>query len=204
VIDVAGAHEYPVWTAAASCLHGAATAAGGAVDEGIARFESAIERYRALKTPPVFWPSLLQLHASVLGLAGRPDDGITRVDEALAVVAGLPDPPTATSELLLLRGQLVLDGSGDADAAEAWFRRAVDSADELDAAMLQLRAAAGLAGLLAARGDREQAAEMLAAAYGRLSEGFTTPDLVEARRLLDDLGVPPDRARPAGREPASP
>ena len=128
VIDIADAHEFPVWTAAGSCLHGAAIAATGSVDDGLARFEAAMDQYRALKTPPVFWPSLLQLHAAVLGLAGRPDDGLARIDEALQVVAGLPEPQMLSSELLLLKGTLLLAHSNDAAEAEVWFVRAVQNA----------------------------------------------------------------------------
>ena len=65
VIDISEAHELPVWRAVGSCLRGAAVAATGSPDEGLALFEAAVDRYRALKTPPVFWPSLLQLHADV-------------------------------------------------------------------------------------------------------------------------------------------
>ncbi len=35
VIDVAAAHEFPVWTAAASCLQGAAIAMAGSADDGL-------------------------------------------------------------------------------------------------------------------------------------------------------------------------
>jgi predicted ATPase/class 3 adenylate cyclase len=189
VINVADAYDFPVWTAAASCLQGAAIAATGSAHDGLARFEAAMAQYRALKTPPVFWPSLLHLHASVLGLAGRPGEGIARIDEALQVVAGLPDPPTATSELLLLRGMLVLADSDDAAEAETWLVRAVQSADELDAPMLQLRASSALARLWCTQGKREEAGTLLGAAYGRLTEGFTTADLADARLLLDDLAI---------------
>jgi tetratricopeptide (TPR) repeat protein len=189
VISIADAHDFPVWTAAASCLHGAAIAATGSADDGLARFEAGMAQYRALKTPPVFWPSLLHLHASVLGLAGRPGDGITRIDEALHVVAGLPDPPTATSELLLLKGMLVLAHSNDAAEAETWLLRAVESADELDAPMLQLRASSGLARLWCTQGKTEPAGALLSAAYARLTEGFATADLVDASQLLDELEI---------------
>ncbi len=145
-------------------------------------------QYRSLKTPPVFWPSLLHLHATVLGLAGRPGDGLARIDEALEVVAGLPEPPTVTSDLLLLKGMLVLADSNDAAAAEMWFVRAVEHADRLEAPMLQLRAISALARLWYAQGKTEPAAAALGAAYGRLTEGFATADLADARQLLDDLG----------------
>ena len=189
VIDIGAAHEFPVWAAAGSCLHGAAIAAAGSVDDGLARFESALDQYRALKTPPVFWPPLLNLHAAVLGLAGRPAEGVARIDEALQVVAGLPEPQMLSSELLLLKGTLLLAYSNDTAEAEAWFERAVQCADQLEAPMLQLRASSALARLWCAQGKTEPARTLLTAAYERLTEGFTTADLADARRLLDDLAV---------------
>jgi predicted ATPase/class 3 adenylate cyclase len=190
VIDIAAAHEFPVWTAAASCLHGAALAATGAVDAGMARFEAAMTQYRALKTPPVFWPALLQLYGAVLGLAGRFDDGVARVDEALDVVAALPEPQSALfSELLLLKGNLLLAYSNDATEAETWFVRAVQNADGLEAPTLQLRATTALARLWATHGKVEPATDLLTVAYERLTEGFTTPDLTDARQLLDELAA---------------
>ncbi len=186
VIDIGEAHEFPVWAAAGSCLQGAAIAATGAVDDGLARFEAAMDQYRALKTPPVFWPSLLNLHAAVLGLAGRPADGLARIDEALRVVAELPEPQMMSSELLLLKGTLLLASSNDATEAEVWFERAVRRADQLEAPMFQLRASTALARLWCA-GNTEPARTLLTTAYERLTEGFTTADLIDARQLLDDL-----------------
>jgi predicted ATPase/class 3 adenylate cyclase len=189
VIDVATAYDLPVWTAAGSCLHGVATAAAGSVDLGLARLEAAMHQYRVLQSPPVFWPLLLQLHAAVLGLAGRPGDGVARVDEALQIVAGLPEPQTLSSELLLLRGSLVLEQTNDAAEAEVWFVRAVERADQLEAPMFQLRASAALAQLWRAQGKTEPAAALLSTAYERLTEGFATADVADARRLLDEMAA---------------
>ncbi len=199
VIDIAAAHEFPVWTAAASCLQGAAMAANGFVDDGLARLEAAMEQYRVLKSPPVFWPSLLQFHAEALGMAGRPSDGVARVDEALRVVAALPEPQTLSSELLLLKGHLLLAHSNDPTAAEVWFVQAVERADRLAAPMLQLRATSALARLWGAQGKTEPAAVLLSAAYERFTEGFTTADLADARQLLDDLATTRSRRTPKRR-----
>jgi tetratricopeptide (TPR) repeat protein len=189
VTDIAVAHEFPVWAAAGSCLHATATAATGAVDEGLERLDAAMEQYRALKMPPVFWPALLQLRARVLGLAGQPAEGIACVDEALDVITALPEPQMMSSELLLLRGMLVLDHSSDAADAEVWFERAVERADQLEAPTLQLRACTALARLWHAQGNTDPARELLRAAYDRMTEGFATRDLVDARALLDDLAA---------------
>ena len=71
--------------------------------------------------------------------------------------------------------------------AEAYFRRAIDIAQRQGARSLELRAAASLARLLAKRGQRQQAHDVLAPVYGWFTEGFETADLKEAKVLLDEL-----------------
>jgi hypothetical protein len=41
--------------------------------------------------------------------------------------------------------------------------------------------------VLAARGERQQAHDLLAPAYEWFTEGFDTPDLKEAKTLIDNL-----------------
>ena len=53
--------------------------------------------------------------------------------------------------------------------------------------MLQLRAALRLGQLWRRQGRTEDARRLVGEAYQRLSEGFATADLLEARSLLDDL-----------------
>jgi tetratricopeptide (TPR) repeat protein len=188
LIDISEAHELPVWTAVGSCLRGAAVAMMGSPDEGLALFEAAMDRYRALKTPPVFWPSLLQLHAGVCGLAGQPAEGLVLVDEALEVLARAPQPQLVSPELFALKGRLILACSkDDGSEAEVWLRRAVKSADQLHAPMLQLRATLALAELWRDQGNTGPARRLLQEAYERFTEGFATADLTDARKLLDDL-----------------
>jgi predicted ATPase len=52
---------------------------------------------------------------------------------------------------------------------------------------LRLRAARDLAWVIGARGERQQAADLLSPVYCGFSEGFDTLDLKEAKELLDTL-----------------
>jgi predicted ATPase len=54
--------------------------------------------------------------------------------------------------------------------------------------MWELRAAVSLARLRRDEGCRAEARELLAPIYGWFTEGFDTPDLKEAKALLDELG----------------
>jgi len=93
-------------------------------------------------------------------------------------------------ELHRLMGELHLKG-GDADAkrAEDCFRTAVDVAVKQKAKSWELRTTTSLARLLASQGRRDEARSRLAEIYGWFTEGFDSPDLKDAKALLDELAT---------------
>ena len=91
------------------------------------------------------------------------------------------------AELHRLRGELLLQRGDDPQHAEDCFRQAIAIAQRQGAQSWELRATTSLARLLRDQGRRDEAREMLATIYNWFSEGFDTPDLVDARALLDEL-----------------
>ena len=91
-------------------------------------------------------------------------------------------------ELHRLKGELLLQRGGDPEEVEACFRRSVVVAQGQEAKSWELRTTTSLARLLQQQGRREEARRELAAIDGWFSEGFDTPDLQEAKALLDSLG----------------
>ena len=89
------------------------------------------------------------------------------------------------AELNRLKGQLLLQGRPE--AAEELYCKALDVAQEQEAKLWELRAAASLARLLRDQGRGGEARDLLAPVYGWFTEGFDTPDLKEAKALLDAL-----------------
>jgi predicted ATPase len=75
----------------------------------------------------------------------------------------------------------------DAAKAEAHFERAITIARGQMAKSWELRAAMSLTRLWRDQGERQQARDLLAPIYGWFTEGFDTPDLKEAKALLDEL-----------------
>jgi len=71
---------------------------------------------------------------------------------------------------------------------EASIRQALELAREQQEKSWELRAATSLARLWGEQGRRAEARELLAPVYSWFSEGFDTPDLNEAKALLDELG----------------
>ena len=93
------------------------------------------------------------------------------------------------AELLRLRGKLLgrLSSDGSHQEEEGCYREALAVAQRQQARSLELRAATSLARLWRNQGRDDEARDLLAPVYGWFTEGFDTPDLKEAKALLDEL-----------------
>jgi predicted ATPase len=95
------------------------------------------------------------------------------------------------AELLRLKGRLLAHlqpgGAGPPEEVEACYRGSLAVARGQEARSLELRAALSLARLWRDRGEHAEARDLLAPVYGWFTEGFGTPDLEEAKALLDEL-----------------
>ncbi|MBI3758335.1 MAG: AAA family ATPase [Deltaproteobacteria bacterium] len=88
-------------------------------------------------------------------------------------------------ETLRLRGELRLS---QADTrAESDFRESIALSRSMSARSWELRATTSLARLLASLGRRDEARTALADIYNWFTEGFDTPDLMDAKSLLKEL-----------------
>jgi tetratricopeptide (TPR) repeat protein len=187
VLELAKEHGFKIWSAAGTCLYGAALAGSGSTEKGIAMIDQGLNAYRGLKTPPVFWPLLLYFCAGAYKAASRPEEGLNLLREAIGIETS-KSSMTLASEFFILGGELLLASSpANMDEAESWYRQAVENAQEVHAPMLELRAAIRLSRLWQEQGLREQARKLLSEAYSKLTEGFTLADLEEAQGLLADL-----------------
>jgi len=118
---------------------------------------------------------------------GRPEAALAVLEEGIQR-AERTNERMSLAELLRRRAaaRLALDRA-DRAAAEACLERALAVARAQDARWWELRAATSLARLWAERGERRRAHELLAPIRGWFTEGFDTPDLIEAKALLDQL-----------------
>jgi predicted ATPase len=66
-------------------------------------------------------------------------------------------------------------------------RASIDCARQQQAKSWELRSSTTLAQLLAERGQREAARELLASIYSWFTKGFDTKDLKDAKALLEQL-----------------
>jgi hypothetical protein len=93
----------------------------------------------------------------------------------------LPEIERLHAEVLLLTGQI------DAPQAIARIVAAAALARQQVAVMLEWRAAMALAPLYSGAGRDAEARELLRTHYAAFTQGFTTPDLVEGKKLLDSM-----------------
>ena len=70
---------------------------------------------------------------------------------------------------------------------EDCFKKALDVARHQEAKSWELRAAMSLSRLWQQKGRLNEAQHMLSEIYGWFTEGFNTPDMIEARELLENL-----------------
>jgi predicted ATPase/class 3 adenylate cyclase len=177
VIDVADEHELRIWSAVGTVVLGAAATALGVGGEGLRWVSEGLERYRGLRTPPVFWPFLLQILATASRQGGRVEAGLTAAREGLALAPFLPD-------LHLVHGDLLAD-TGDAAAAAAAYESAAQAAQAWGARTSELRAALRISQLEGIDDAiREGGRARTAALLQQLTEGADSPDLVAARGIL--------------------
>ena len=127
-----------------------------------------------------------RMNAEACLAAEHYDEGLEEVRRAISIAneIGLQgDIP----RLCLLQGELLLHISGRKLEMEGCFRSALEAAETQGARGWVLRAMTLIAGLLAEQGERAQARDRLAAIYADFEEGFDTPDLRDAKVLIDRL-----------------
>jgi tetratricopeptide (TPR) repeat protein len=131
---------------------------------------------------PIHLGHLAATYASL----GEPRIGLGLLDEALRTVEETQER-MFEAELFRLRGKLLI-GLGEVLEAEAAVGQALAVARVQQARMWELRAARTLAGLWLDQGRRAEARDLLTPIYGSFTEGFDTPDLKDAKTMIDALG----------------
>jgi predicted ATPase len=167
-------------------FRGAALLLLGRVQEALPAVLKGVDAYRATGSE-IRLPSYYSMLGDAYTQAGRFGEALRAMDEGLAL-AEKNDDRTQEAELHRQKGELFLAESPDqVGAAEGCFRQAIDKARRQQSRAWELRATMSLARLWQRQGRRDEARAALAAVYGTFTEGFTTPDLVDAAALLNSL-----------------
>jgi predicted ATPase len=191
IVELSRRHSLRYWLLNGLILQGWALVQEGTGEQGVRLMRCSATERAALG---VSWYQVryLCLLAEAQLHLGQAEAGLRTVIEANELVARNEDRMWE-AELARIEGEL-LRHRGEADAAEACFERALAAARRQNAKSLELRAAAGLAQAWGDRGRRSEARGLLGSVYEWFTEGFDTPDLVEARALVGDLASGPSLA----------
>jgi class 3 adenylate cyclase/predicted ATPase len=184
-VAVAMQEGMPVWRAQGAIYRGWVKAKNGDVTEGISLLRGGLTAYRATGAG-VGIPLFAALLARACEIAGQTEEASTLLDESLLIVEKTGERRLA-AELNRHKGDLLLR-QGHPGAAEKLFRKALSIAGEQEAKLWELRASVSLTRLYREQGRRAEARDLLAPVYAWFTEGFGTPDLKEAKALLDELG----------------
>jgi class 3 adenylate cyclase/predicted ATPase len=183
LLELSQVHDFPMMRGAAMFFSGWATADGGELEQGIALMEQGLALFSAGRR--LHRPYMLAVLANAKADFGRRGEALELLEDALATTE-VSGERWWLAELHRLRGQL-LGARGQHDKAEACFQSAIDVSSAQRAKTFELRAATNLVRLWSDRGRSADARNLLAPIYGWFSEGFGTPDLREAKILLDAL-----------------
>jgi class 3 adenylate cyclase/predicted ATPase len=178
-------HGFESFQAQATVLLGWATATGGESDLGIAQIREGLAAWQSTGTG-MRRPYFLALLADGLFRSDRIDEGLETIIEAEALITHTGETRWQ-AETVRLKGALMEQGDTAIKEIEATYRHAIEIAREQDARSLQLRATTSLCRFWNKHGKEGEARQLLKPLYGWFIEGFDTPDLIEAKALLDEL-----------------
>jgi predicted ATPase len=180
---------FPLWHALGTLHIGGAMLLQGRRAEAINLLQKGLSAFKATGAE-IRIPGYLGMIGHALTQDGCFKEADEALDEGLAV-AEKNDNRTHEAELHRLKGELHLAETNHQGAAEECFRIAIDTARRQGSRAWELRSTTSLARLWQQQGRKTEAREALAAVYGKYTEGFTTPDLVESRALLEVLAWVP-------------
>ncbi len=183
---IADEHGFAMVSALGPILSASARIEQGGDEQPMAALLAGIDRY-ARTGARMQQPHLLAMLARAHLKLGQPTEGLAVLVEA-TTLAEQTGERYLLADLHRQRAECLLAGPRpDATAAAEALEQALAIAREQDARSLELRAARDLARLWAEQGERQRAFDLLAPIHGWFTEGFVTPDLIEAAALLEEL-----------------
>ncbi|UCH26092.1 MAG: hypothetical protein JSV66_00130 [Trueperaceae bacterium] len=127
--------------------------------------------------------------AGVYRQVGEIDQAFYTVQQALDAIAVYGER-VWESEALRLKGELLQELGVPVAEVEEHFQKALEIAQHRQAKSLELRAAMSLSLLWCNQGKPEAARALLSGVFEWFTEGFDTPDLQDAKELLEALNSP--------------
>ncbi len=195
LVEIARRESFPLYIGFGPILQGWALGALGEADEGAAMIPESFDKQPHAKPFASLFACML---AELYWTRGTREEAMEALDAGLASVRTC-DAHLWEPELSRLRAEFGRT-AGEAEVdAERWLERALRIAHGQHARSLELRACAAICRLKEGRAGAAEERNRLAALRDGFTEGFETPDLIEAARLLGGrssrpAGIPPGQA----------
>ena len=131
-------------------------------------------------------PMFLMLQAEAYAKAGRPEAALKSIDRAIATCESSGER-WAMAEVLRSKAALLSSGAAKRGEVEATLLASLDLARRQGACSWELRASCDLSRFWQRQSRHKAAYKLLQSVYDQFTEGFDTPDLRDARKLLLNL-----------------
>lgn len=184
-IRTSAEHGFPLFHATGALYAGAGLLLQKRTEMALPELMRGFDAYRATGAALAL-PYYLGLLGDALTQTGTHSEAKSVLGSALAV-AERSDERCQEAELYRLEGELAWSEGKEPIEIEAIFLRAIDTARKQNSKAWELRATTSLARLYQGQNRRDQAQAILGQALGGFTEGFGTPDLRDARTLLEEL-----------------
>jgi predicted ATPase/DNA-binding winged helix-turn-helix (wHTH) protein len=166
----------------------------GHMEDGMCHLRDSLEKLRILRYEMLVTDFVSELAVS-LAKQNERAEALVLIDGSIATQLRSKRPLHLPALFLAKGSALVCGESQQRDLAVECFEEAMTLAGQQSALSFELRAGLELGRLWIDRGQVRRAHDLIGAIYDRFTEGFETPDLVLARRILEQTGA---RARQAG------
>jgi predicted ATPase len=188
-VRISTQHGYLYWAAAGMVAQSLAQIETGQVEKGIENCHRGSASYQATGAEIGCRHQLAWL-ANAYGKVGRVDEGLALLAETLTE-AERSGEGYYNAEIQRLMGDLLLKKAGTHQAeAEQRYWQAIETARRHSARSWELRAVLSLCRLWLSQGDPDKISrgqQLLLELYSWFTEGFDSPDLQDARQLLEQL-----------------
>ncbi len=160
----------------------------GRAMDGMRHLQDSLEKLRVLRYEMLVTDFVSELAVS-LARQNERAEALALIDGSIATQLG-SKRPLHLPALFLAKGVVFVCGeSQQSDLAVECFKEAMTLAGQQSALSFELRAGLELAQLWIDRGQIRRAHDLIEPIYGRFTEGLATPDLVLARRILEQTSV---------------
>jgi len=174
------------WVTTATLYRAAGLALQGKYEDALPELRKGLAAYRGAGAELAL-PFYLSVLAEAQCKTGQPDEGLKTIAEAFGL-AEKNDDRFQEVELHRLKGEILLArNASDTAEAEACFRQAIETARRQGSRSWELRATTSQCRLWHQHGRHDDARQALSTVVDQFTEGFATPDLVDAKTLVDDL-----------------